>query len=105
MRNFLAVIAVVCSSGVAFAQQSQNPMSYEALAKAKPGAKAAIGHARCAWMNDGCWYTYPIDLVAGCDCKAERIDGFPFQVSFFDAVGCTKILKLRNNTFGVAASQ
>src|SRR5205807_9515471 len=40
MRNFLAVIAVVCSSGVAFAQQSQNPMSYEALAKAKPGAWA-----------------------------------------------------------------
>jgi hypothetical protein len=40
MRNLLAICAVVCTTGVAFAQQSQNPMSYEAVAKAKQGAWA-----------------------------------------------------------------
>jgi hypothetical protein len=36
MRSSLALAAVLCFGGVAFAQQ-QNPLSYEAVAKAKPG--------------------------------------------------------------------
>jgi hypothetical protein len=39
MRNLLAILAVVCTAGVASAQHS-NPMSYDAMAKAKQGAWA-----------------------------------------------------------------
>jgi hypothetical protein len=36
MRSFLAFVAVTCFAGAAAAQQ-QNPISYDALAKSKPG--------------------------------------------------------------------
>lgn len=40
MRNLLALVVAASFGGVAFAQQSQNPMSYEAVAKAKSGSWA-----------------------------------------------------------------
>src|SRR5437868_14098166 len=48
MRNLLAIAAVLLSAGVAAAQS--NPMSYEAMAKAKKGA----------------WAEYTMTMPGGC---------------------------------------
>ena len=67
-------------------------------------SESAVSDTRPTGMNDGCWDSNLIDLVAGCHRKAIGVYRLPFQVSFFDAVSDTEILKRCNNAFWIDAS-